>query len=316
MTNVVCAAGVDIGRDFLDMAIAPSGVFKRVANAPRGITSLIGHLRRAGVVRVVLEAIGVYAARLTAALREEGFEVGVVDPRRIRAWRTAEGGRAKTDRLDAHLMARFAMAMPETLRPLPDDQTVRLRALSSRRRQLVEMIASEKTRLKQALDETIAESHRRTIKQLGVERAEIEAALKAGIEAAGGAERMELLQSAPGVGPAIALTLCADLPELGALDRRAIASLAGLAPHIQQSGVNHGRAAIAGGRPCVRTALYMAALVAARSDEGLKIQYAAMRQAGKPAKVALIAIARKILVALSSMVRDQRPWSSKMAQTA
>ncbi len=316
MTNAMCAAGVDIGRDYLDLAVAPGGFFKRVANAPKGVAALIGHLRRTGVTRVVLEAIGSYAARLTAALREEGFEVGVVDPRRIRAWRTAEGGRAKTDRLDAHLMARFALAMPQTLRPLPDAEAVRLRALSSRRRQLVEMIAAEKTRLKQALDEAIAESHRNMIKQLGVERAQIETTLKAGIEAAGGAERMALLQSAPGVGPAIALTLSADLPELGALDRRAIASLAGLAPHIQQSGVNHGRASIAGGRPCVRSALYMAALVAARSDEGFKAEYAAMRLAGKPAKVALIAIARKILVALSSMVRDKRPWSPKPTQTA
>jgi transposase len=309
MANASCAAGVDVGRDFLDLAVAPSGFFKRVGNAPKGVAALIGHLRRAGVTRVVIEAIGSYAARLTEALREGGFEVGVVDPRRIRAWRTAEGGRAKTDRLDAHLMARFALAMPETLRPLPDAETVRLRALSARRRQLVEMIAAEKTRLKQALDQTIAESHRNAIKQLGVERAHIEATLKAAVLAAGGAERMTLLQSAPGVGPAIALTLCADLPELGALDRRAIASLAGLAPHIEQSGLDRGRATIAGGRPCVRSALYMAALVAARSDEGRKAEYAAMRAAGKPAKVALIAIARKILVALSSMVREKRPWS-------
>ena len=314
MTNILCTAGVDIGRDYLDLAVAPSGLFKRLANAPKGVAALIGHLRKAGVTRVVFEAIGCYAARLTQALREGGFEVGVVDPRRIRAWRTAEGGRAKTDRLDAHLIARFALAMPETLRPLPAPENERMRALSTRRRQLVEMIAAEKTRLKQALDETIAQSHRNTIAQLGAERAGIEATLKAAVEAAGGAERMKLLQSAPGVGPTIALTLCADLPELGVLDRRAIASLAGVAPFVEQSGVNRGRASIAGGRPCVRTALYMAALVAARSDKGLKSEYAAMRLAGKPAKVALIALARKLLIVLSSMIRDKRPWVPKNTQ--
>ena len=309
MTHLVCAAGVDVGRDYLDLAIEPSGFFRRVANGQAGIGGLIGHLRRRGVARVVLEAIGPYAARLTGALAAAGFEVAVVDPRRVRAWRTAEGRRAKTDRLDAHLIARFALAMPMTLRPMPNADTVRIRSLSTRRRQIVEMIASEKTRLKQALDETIADSHRQTIALLSAERLRIEGAIMAAIQAAGTNARMALLQTAPGIGPAIAMTLLADLPELGTLDRRAIASLAGLAPQIEQSGKDPGRAAISGGRPCVRSALYMAALNAARSNAGFKAQYQAMRRAGKPAKVAFIAIARKLIIALSSMVRENRPWN-------
>lgn len=308
MTDRVVAAGIDVGRDRLDVALAPSGVVRQMANAEAGIAALVGHLRRHGVVRVVLEAIGPYAARLIAALARAGFEVGVVDPRRIRAWRTAEGRRAKTDRLDAMLIARFALSMPDTVRPLPDAEMLRLRALSSRRRQLVGLIAMEKTRLKQVTEPAIVESHRAMIAILTTQRSRIEAEMRACVEAAGTGAQLALLQTAPGVGPAVALTLIADLPELGALDRRAIASLAGLAPHISQSGLDRGRAVISGGRPCVRAALYMAALNASRSPKGFRTQYLAMRSAGKPAKVALIAIARKLLLILSTMTRENRPW--------
>lgn len=235
MTSLVCAAGIDVGRDHLDFAVAPIGVVRRVRNEGRGIVALIGQLRRDDVVRVVLEAIGPYAARLVRALTEAGFEVGVVDPRRIRAFRTAEGRRAKTDRLDAQLIARFALAMPDVVRPVPDARAQQLRALSARRRQLVELIAMEKTRLKQAPDENVAQSHRLLIAGLGAERARIEVAIATALREAGATDRLALLQTAPGVGPAVAITLLADLPELGRLDRRAIASLAGLAPHIAQS---------------------------------------------------------------------------------
>jgi len=311
MTSLACAAGVDAGRDFLDVAVAPSGRTRRLPNAPQGILALLAWLRRHEARRVVLEAIGPYAARLVRALADAGFEVGVVDPRRIKAWRTAEGRRAKTDRLDAQLIARFALSMQNVVRPVPDPQSLHIRALSARRRQIVEMIAMEKTRLKQALDDDIAASHREMIALLASRRQKIEDDLQAAIAARdGGAHRMALLQTAPGVGPAVAATLVADLPELGKLDRRAIASLAGLAPHISQSGVDKGRAQIAGGRPCVRNALYMAALTGARSRTGFKTEYESMRNAGKPAKVALVAIARKLIVALNGMIRDDRQWTS------
>jgi transposase len=306
-----CAAGIDVGRDFLDFSVAPSGGTRRVPNGPQGIASLVASLRRASVVRVAIEAIGPYAARLVRALADAGFDVGIINPHRIKAWRAAEGRRAKNDRLDAQLIARFALVMADATRPVPSQQTLEIRALSTRRRQIVEMMAIEKTRLKQTDDAFMADSHRKTIALLASERENVEAELARRLKESGVHERMALLQTAPGVGPTVAITLLADLPELGTLDRRAIASLAGLAPHISQSGARPGTNTISGGRPCVRAALYMAALSACRSDDGYKREYKAMREAGKPAKVALIAIARKLLVALSSMVKENRKWAPK-----
>jgi len=311
MTGLVYAAGIDVGRDYLDVAVAPAGRARRMSNEANGIASLVRHLHAQGVRRVVLEAIGPYAARLIRALADAGFELGVVDPRRIKAWRAVEGRRAKNDRLDAELIARFALAMSDVVRPVPELQTMRIRALSSRRRQIVEMIAVEKTRLKQAADETIMASHRQIIALLGKQRQDIEIELASSLETAGLTSRGHVLQTAPGVGPAVSMTLLADLPELGSLDRRAIASLAGLAPHITQSGLDRGHAAIAGGRPCVRSAMYLAALSAIRLERGFKAEYQAMRAAGKPAKVAIIAIARKLLVALNQMARNNTPWKAK-----
>lgn len=305
-----CAAGVDVGRDFFDVGLAPSGQVFRAANGSQGVEAVVSRLRRAGVGRVVLESIGGYGARLVRALAEAGFEVGVIDPKRIRALRIAEGRRAKTDRLDAKLIARFALIMQDAARPLPNAKAFEIRALSTRRRQLVEMAAMEKVRLKQTLDEAVADSCRQMIAMLTQERAKVEALLQAELLAtADGAERSSLLQTIPGVGPAVSMTLLADLPELGSLDRKTVASLAGLAPHPDQSGTRTGHARISGGRPCVRAALYMAAISATRSNQGFKREYLAMRQAGKPAKVALIAIARKIAVAANSILKTHKPWN-------
>lgn len=304
-----CAAGVDVGRDWLDVGLAPSGKVFRLANGPSGIAALTARLAHEGVVRVVLESIGTYGARLVRSLAQAGFEVGVVDPKRIRALRTAEGRRAKTDRLDAGLIARFALLMQDAARPVPSARAFEIRALSTRRRQLVEMAAMEKTRLKQTLDEAIADSCRRAIAWLAKERADVEARLQTMIlETHDGAARQALLQTIPGIGPAISLTLLADLPELGGLDRKAVGSLAGLAPHPNQSGTRNGPARIGGGRPCVRAALYMAAVSAVRSDLGFKREYLAMRAVGKPAKVALVAIARKLVVAANGMLKSGQPW--------
>ena len=307
--TMVCAAGVDIGRDFFDVGIAPTGQVFRLANGPAGVEGVVSRLRRAGVSKVVMESIGGYGARLVRALADAGFEVGVIDPKRIRALRFAEGNRAKTDRLDAKLIARFALMMQQAARPVPSPKAFEIRALSTRRRQLVEMIAMEKVRLKQTLDEAIAVSCRRMIALLSDERTKIEGRLAAELTAdEKGARRSQLLQSIPGIGPAVSMTLMADLPELGIADRKAIASLAGLAPHPNQSGTYTGKAHISGGRPCVRAALYMAAVSAVRADNGFKHEYLAMRQAGKPAKVALVAIARKMLVAANGMIKQDRPW--------
>ena len=306
---LTAVAGVDVGRDWLDVAIAPTGRAFRVPNSTAGIDLIVDRLRRAKIARVVIEAIGGYARRLMLVLAEAGFEVGVVDPKRIRAFRTAEGRRAKTDKLDRSLIARFALAMNESVRPIPSRQAMKIRALSARRRQIVEMAAAEKTRLKQACDDDIQTSIKSLIATLETERARVEPELEACARAeAGGERRRTLMLSAPGVGPGVALTLLADLPELGQLDRAAIAALAGLAPFDDQSGTRVGKAQIGGGRACVRAALYMAAITAARCDPGFKAQYQAMRKAGKPAKVALVAIARKLLVALNAMLKEDRFW--------
>jgi transposase len=172
-----CAAGIDVGKSFFDVGVAPQGRTFQVPNAPQGIIVLIRRLRRFGVRRVVLEAIGPYAAPLISALRHRGFEVGVVNPRRIKAFRDAEGHRAKTDRLDGALIARFALTMSDTLRPLPSEHQLALKALATRRRQMVEMIAMEKTRLKQAVDPLITASHRTAIEALSGQRKLIEHAI-------------------------------------------------------------------------------------------------------------------------------------------
>ena len=305
----VCAAGVDVGRDYLDVGVEPSGLVFRTGNGTSGIEALVKRLKREGVGRVVLESIGGYAGRLVRALADAGFEVGVIDPKRIRALRIAEGKKAKTDRLDAKLIARFALIMQDAARPVPSPKAFEIRALSTRRRQLVETIAMEKVRLKQTLDEVIADSCRRMIALLSEERALVEQRLQTELLAQpDGQARAELLQTIPGVGPAVSMTLMADLPELGGLDRKAVASLAGLAPHPNQSGTRTGQAHIGGGRPCVRAALYMAAVSAARTDRGFKTEYLAMRSAGKPAKVALVAIARRIVVAANGMIKSGQPW--------
>ncbi|MBC7522096.1 MAG: transposase, partial [Sandarakinorhabdus sp.] len=222
------------------------------------------------------------------------------------ALRFAEGKRAKTDRLDAGLIARFALMMDDAARPIPNAKAYEIKALSTRRRQLVEMAAAEKVRLKQALDAVVATSCRQMIALLVAERGRVGAQLAAELAAVdGGAECDALLQSIPGIGPATAMALRADLPELGQLDRKAVAHLAGLARHPNQSHTRTGQAHSGGDRPCARAALYMAAISA---DKGFIAECHAMRTAGKPAKVALIAVARKLVVAANAIVKFGQPW--------
>ena len=306
------AAGIDAGQRFLDVGFAPSGKTFRVPNLADGIATIVDRLMQAGVKRVVLEAIGPYAQHLVQALALAGFEVGIVNPRRIKAFRDAEGRRAKTDRLDARLIARFALAMSDAIQPLPSAEQQALKALSLRRRQLTEMIAMEKTRLKQTLEPMLLNSHRTAIAQLTTECQRIETELAQRIAQDPELTRvLQILQSIPGIGERVATVLLTELPEIGHRDRKSIASLAGLAPHVSQSGNAPPRAAIGGGRPCVRAALYMAALVAARHHPKLKANYKVLRDQGKPGKVALIAIARKLLITANALVRDNTPYTSQ-----
>lgn len=303
-TTLSSAAGIDAGKFFLDVAVAPKTSTFRVDNSPDGIKIVLKRLKQAGIVRVVLEAIGGYAQPLVRALSAKGFSVGIVNPRRIKAFRDAEGKRAKNDRMDALLIARFALAMTDAIRPLPSEDQLALKALATRRRQLVEMIAMEKTRLKQAQGPLIAASHRKAIEVLTIERKTIEDELDCRLASDRHMrQRREIYASIPGVGKRIATVLATEMPELGSIDRRAAGSLAGLAPHIHQSGMSRGRAQIGGGRPCVRAALYMAALSAVRSNSNFKKTYKDMRDAGKPAKIALVAVARKIVTIANALAK-------------
>jgi transposase len=309
MIDVSPSAGIDVGSTWLDLGFhpcaKPSAKPIRARNSDAGIETIIAALRQRGAGKVALEAIGGYARRLVTALIEAGLSVFVVNPRRIKAFRDAEGLIAKTDKLDAGLIARFAHAMVHELRPLADAEHAILKALSTRRRQLTESIAIEKTRLKQAFDPLIVESCREMIAILEDKRQRIEADLDRRIDAQDRmARRRATLSSIPGVGARISALLVVEMPELGAIDRKAAASLAGLAPHPSQSGLARGRNAISGGRPCVRAAFYMAALVATRHHPKFKQIYLDLRAAGKPAKVALVAVARRIVTLANALVRD------------
>jgi len=313
--TVMIAAGIDVGKAFLDLAIASQGERARhrslhVPNTAIGIEKILRTLAASAVKRVILEAIGPYAAQLVRALVRAGYEVGLVNPKRIKAFRDAEGKRAKTDRLDAQLIARFGLVMSEPARPVPSEDQLAAKALATRRRQIVEMIAMEKTRLKQAFDPLVMASHRTAIKALDEQRKAIEAELERRLTSDPViAIKRECLMSLPGVAEQTSSTLLTELPELGTLNRHSIASLAGVAPHPDRSGLNPGRNAISGGRPCVRAALYMAALSAIRHNPSFKREYQALRDDGKPAKVAIIAIARKLVVLANALVRDQQKYN-------
>jgi transposase len=305
MLETSVSAGVDVGSTWLDLGFHPFAKPMRARNSEAGVATIVAALRQRGVGRVAMEAIGGYAHKLVAALIEAGVTVFTVNPRRIKAFRDAEGLIAKTDRLDASLIARFAHFMADELRPLRDAGQAVLKALSTRRRQLTESIAIEKTRLKQAFDPLIAESCREMIALLEDRRRTIEAELDRRIEAEDRmARRRAILSSIPGIAARISALVAIEMPELGELGRKEAASLAGLAPHPSQSGLSLGRNAISGGRPCLRAAFYMAALVAVRSHPRFKRIYQDLRGAGKPPKVALVAIARRMVAIANALVRD------------
>lgn len=302
--------GVDVSKDMLDVFVLERRLFRRFANDAGGVARLAAWLKRLSQTpNIVLEATGTMGWRAIAELAGAGFAPRVVNPARIKAFRAAEGKHAKTDRLDAELIARFASAMSEKARPAPSAEQLKIKSLSARRRQLAEMLAEEKKRLQQAFDDMAQDSIRATVAMLKAEKKRLESALIAAIEAdAQASELYPILISIHGVGPVIAAVLIAELPELGDLNRHEIASLAGVAPQANQSGRSEGRARIKGGRPHVRTALYLAAFNARRVNGPFKDFYERQRAAGKPYNVALIAVARKIVVLANSLAKEGKPW--------
>jgi transposase len=303
--------GIDVSKHALDVHALPSGRTTRVDVSSGDFAALVEWLRavEGTVENIVVEATGGYEAPVAAALADAGLPVLVVNPAQVRGFARAAGILAKTDRIDAGVLALFGQRMRPPLRPLADAQERELRETMARRRQLVAMRAMERTRLDQARGPAVARSIRRVIAALDEQLDSIDADLDRLMrESPVWREKEDLLRGVPGVGPVVARTLLASLPELGTLSRRQVASLAGLAPHARESGRWRGARRIAGGRTAVRCALYMATLSAARFNPAIAAVYARLLQAGKPRKVALVACARKLLTILNAMLRTKTPW--------
>jgi transposase len=301
--------GIDVSKYRLEVRLRPSGEGFAPAYGEEEVAALAERLVAPGPALVVLEATGGMEVRAAAALAAAGLPVAVVNPRQVRAFARATGRLAKTDRLDAEAVARFAEAVRPPVRPLPDEATRHLGALVARRRQLLEMLTAERNR-RQAADPAL---HRRIdahLRWLEEALAEIERDLDGAVRgSAVWRAREELLRSVPGVGPVSARTLLAELPELGSLTRRQAAALVGVAPFNRDSGKMRGRRAIRGGRAALRACLYMAAVAAARgSNPAIAGFYQRLRLAGKPAKLALTACMRKLVVVLNAMLRTGAAW--------
>jgi len=311
-----CFVGIDVSKDHLDAHARPQGDAWRVANDDGGITALAERLAALAPARVVLEATGGYQNPLVAALAAAGLPVVVVNPRQARRFAEAVGRLAKTDQIDAATLAHFAEAVPAQPRPLPDAAARELRDLLARRRQVLQMRLAEQQRLPNAAGR-VRPAIARHLKFLDRELRRLDDDLGAAVRASPAwRERDELLQSVPGVGPQVSRVLLAELPELGRLPGRRLASLVGLAPFSRDSGRRRGRRRIYGGRAVVRAALYMAALVAKRHNRALAAVFERLVAAGKAKKVALIAVARKLLTILNAIVASGTPWDEKRAARA
>jgi transposase len=303
--------GIDVSKDRLDVAVRPSGEAFAVERNAAGLEQLTSRLKALAPYVVALEATGGFETVAAAALAAAGLPAVVVNPAQIRAFARAVGQRAKSDPIDAGVIAHFAEATKPEPRPLTDEATRLLADLVARRRQIIEMIGAERQREKRITQQRLRKSMARVVKMLEQELADLDGDIDDAVRGSPAwREKEDLLASVPGVGPMIARTMIADLPELGTLNRKQIAALAGLAPYTRQSGQWRGRSFIGGGRASVRTALFMGALVAMRHNPVLKAFFLRLRAAGKPKMVALIAVARKLLTFLNAILRDQKPWQT------
>jgi transposase len=301
--------GIDVSKDKLDVHVRPSGEAFAVARDGKGLRELVERLRGVSPTLVVLEATGGFETIVVGALATAELPVAVVNPAQVRYFAKALGQRAKSDPIDASVIADFGAAVKPEPRPLPDDAARLLTELVGRRSQLVEMLTAERQRESRAINARVRKSLKRHIAVLEREVATLEDDIDGLVRASAiWREKEDLLQTFPGVGTTIARILLADLPELGRLTRREIASLVGVAPFIRQSGKWKGHSKIAGGRPSVRTALYMAAMTAITHNDVLREFYQHLLAHGKIKMVAMVAVARKILTILNAMLRDKKSW--------
>lgn len=305
--------GIDVSKDRLDIAILPGGDAFAVARNADGLEALAARLKPLSPQAVALEATGGYETVVAATLAAAGLPVVVVNPAQVRAFGRALGQRAKTDPIDARLIARFTAMTQPAIRPLPDAATQHLADLVARRRQIIAMMVAERQRRARATPR-LRRSIDRLLAALQVELSEIDREIDHDVRGSPAwRETEDLLASVPGVGPTIARTLMAEMPELGTLGRREIAALAGLAPWTRQSGQWKGRSFIGGGRASVRAALHMGAVTASRHNPALKTFRERLIAAGKPKMVALVAVARKLLTILNAILRDKQPWHAQSA---
>ena len=301
--------GIDVSKEYLDVHVRPGGETLRVKNNEGGIAELTSRLVEALPTLVVVEATGGYEVPVVAALAVKGVAVAVVNPRQVRDFAKATGQLAKTDAIDAVVLARFGEAVKPQPRPLDEPHTRELQDMLTRRRQLVDMLTAETNRMGACRSDKLRKSIYQHVawlrRQLKDSDRDIDKKLR---ETPVWREKDDLLQSVPGVGPVTSRTLLAELPELGTLDRAHIAALVGVAPLNRDSGKMRGKRAIWGGRASVRAPLYMAALVATKHNPVIRATYERLVATGKAKKVALVACMRKLLVTLNAIIRDQRPW--------
>jgi len=305
-----CFIGIDVSKDSLDLHALPGAESRRFPNDEEGITQTLAWTAARNPSLVVLEATGGYQARIAAELAARNITVSVVNPRQVRDFARATGQLAKTDALDAAIIARFARDVRPHPRPLPDEAEQAIKALVTRRMQLIVMRTAELNRLHQDTPKRVTTSLEKSVAFLDREIESLDGEIDDQIKQSPlWREKEDLLKSVPGVGPQTARTLLSQLPELGKLSRREIAAFVGVAPLNRDSGKLRGRRVIAGGRSQVRAALYMAALAASRFNPRIRAFYLRLRAAGKPAKVALTACMRKLLIILNTMLKTQTRFS-------
>lgn len=306
-----CFVGIDVSSQTLDVCLLPGKEVLTENNSGKGVARLARRLKKMGPTLVVLEATGGYERSLVLALAEVGAPTAVVNPRQVRDFARARGILAKTDRIDAEVLAQFARDLRPASAEAPSERQLELEELLSRRRQLIAMRSSEKNRRQQVRGRTVIHSVKTLLRALDHEVAQLEERIAELVQqCAVATEKLRLLTSTPGIGPTVGQTLVIDLPQLGQLNRRQIASLVGVAPHNRDSGQRRGRRCVWGGRSHVRSALYMAVLASLRCNPVVRRFYDRLRAAGKPAKVALTACMRKLLTILNSMLAQNTPWKN------
>jgi transposase len=315
MSKTERAVGIDVSKGLLDVAVLPEGESWSATNDEEGITQVVKRLKSLRPRLVVLEATGGMETALVGAAATARLPVVVVNPRQVRDFAKSVGALAKTDAIDARVLARFAEAVRPEVRPLKDKEASQLSALIARRRQLVEMLTAEKNRLGSA-PEAIHPSLEEHIEWLEQRLTDINGKLRKAIKKSPvWRAKEQLLRTAPGVGAVLSATLVAGLPELGALNRKRIAALVGVAPFNRDSGKYRGKRCIWGGRGSIRAVLYMATLAATRFNPAIRAFYLRLCAAGKEKKVALTACMRKLLTILNAMVKTGTPWQPRCEQT-